>query len=261
MKLNEICQTEKLDLTEAADGSVTMRIPFMVADTVNANKRRYPMEVLKGAVADLKTRLTKRTAYGSSAHMKELEVNDVAHMITDVGMAGKTVQATVKVLPTTRGRNLLAILKAGGRVGVSARGTGNVVKTADGIDEVQGDYKMDGFDFVMAPSFDLHADSSMIMESAPVDDKPKAPGLESFSSDVQRLDERLRRERLERHYDEALRAGWGPASFEEYCATIGNAEYMAQVEKINRRKSADASLGYERTQAEVYNELDEKGEL
>ena len=184
MKLNELVQTEKLDLTEAADGSVVMRIPFLLGDQTNKNNRRYPTEVLKSAVADLKKRLTARTAYGSSAHMKELEVNDVAHMVSDVSMEGKQVVGTVKVLPTTRGRNLMTIIRAGGRVGVSARGAGSTVKTADGIDEVQGDYKMSGFDFVLNPSFDLHADAGMIMESAKIDEEPKAAGRTEFSTDL-----------------------------------------------------------------------------
>ncbi len=195
-----ILSDPNLQISEDHTG-VRLRLPFLIADTVNKNNRRYPLAVVKSAISKLKERIAQRTAYGSSAHLKELESHDVSHMIEDVSLEGNTAYATVRVLYTTKGRDVLAILRGGGRLGVSARGVGNTKKDEKGVDVVENDYRLDGFDWVLNPSFELRAGREQIIESAPID-QDEAP-------------RELTEEERRTLYRQALYAGWS-GTLEEY---------------------------------------------
>jgi hypothetical protein len=139
-----------------------MRVPVLQADTKNANSRTYPMAVVKAAIEDLKSKLKKRTAFGSTKHEKDLEVDQVSHYIEDIELDETgTAQAVLKILPTQRGRNLSAIIRGGGRLGVSARGEGAV---KEGV--VQAGYRLLGLDFCLDPSFGFRVGKeAMVFES------------------------------------------------------------------------------------------------
>jgi len=53
-----------------------------------------------------------------------MSVNDVSHRLLSVQMQEKNAIAEAAILNTDRGKNLQEILKGGGSVGVSMRGTG-----------------------------------------------------------------------------------------------------------------------------------------
>ena len=168
MRLIEILSIEA-NLEESADGCLRMKIPFLTVDVPTANKRLYPLKVVQQAVAELKKKLSNGLAYGSTRHPKEgLEVDDVSHGLEDIELEGKQVVATVKIFPTQKGRNLLTLLRHGGKVGVSARGFGEV-QNEGGTDIVKPGYSLAGVDFCLAPASGLYADAGMVCESAPFD--------------------------------------------------------------------------------------------
>ena len=171
MKLCEIIET-KLKATKDGEAFL-MRFPFLYAGVKNANAREYPAETIKKAIAKLKDRLTRRSAYGAAGHPKEMEVDDVSHQIVDVDVDEKgNAMATVKVLPTIKGRNLGIIIKNGGSLGVSSRGSGDV---KDGV--VQDNLEIAGVDFVLSPSFNIHVGKEAMFESAPLTEDGTDPAV------------------------------------------------------------------------------------
>ncbi|MEN6559265.1 MAG: hypothetical protein ABFD52_00635 [Acidobacteriota bacterium] len=192
MKLTEFLDTES-QLNESSDGALRMEVPFLEADKQTANHRLYPLSVLSAAVEGLKKRLSKATGYGSTSHKDRLEVPDVSHIIEDVKMKGKTAVATLKILPTEKGHDLQVILKNGGRIGVSARGRGEV-RVAEGQEIVNQGYSMEGLDFVLSPASGMYAGMEMVCESAPIEDRKETAM-------------KLTEEELDRKYAEALFAG------------------------------------------------------
>lgn len=139
--------------------SLMLEFVFMTADEVNLNKRVYPFKVVKKAIEKASTRLAKgATLFGAAAHPeKTLELDSVSHFLTKLWLQSKTAFAEAKIVPTTSGKNLSAILKAGGKLGVSARGVGNVKTDKSGISTVQEDYELLSVDFVVSPSFNTFA--------------------------------------------------------------------------------------------------------
>ncbi|MCJ7588869.1 MAG: hypothetical protein MUQ00_13350 [Candidatus Aminicenantes bacterium] len=154
---------------EGADKLTRMRFKFMEAEKVNVNKRRYPADVLSHAVSEAQKKINSGgSIYGSLGHLGTFEVSDISHRILSLSMNGHDAVAEAQVLNTSKGRDLFAVIQAGGAVGVSARGTGNVVNEG-GIDVVQSDYCLAGIDCVINPSFDAHISQANIYESASFD--------------------------------------------------------------------------------------------
>jgi hypothetical protein len=143
---------------------MAMRFKFIEADIVNGNKRRYPKAVLESAFRSLKERAQAGKVMGSDHHPKEADLDTVTHLIEDVYLHGRDGIAHVKILPTARGKNLMAIVANGGRLGISARGNGSV-KDMGGVNEVQPDYKLASIDFVTSPSFNVFAGAGEVYES------------------------------------------------------------------------------------------------
>ena len=123
----KLCETNKIELRKLdPDGdSFRMRVPVLSSDQPNLNKRTYPFAVVKAAVEALKAKLQTRSAFGSTRHEKDLEIDAVSHTIEDIELDDKgTASAVVRILGTARGKNLASIIKGGGSLGVSARGEG-----------------------------------------------------------------------------------------------------------------------------------------
>jgi hypothetical protein len=196
-KITEIKHTS---LTPDGD-SFKMRVPVLQADIENANKRRYPFAVVKAAVEEMRAKLRKRTAYGSTRHEKDLDVDAISHIIEDLELDEKGLaSAIIRIFPTARGKNLAAIIRGGGALGVSARGFGDVDEK--GI--VKPGYRLAGVDFVTDPSFNFHVGKECAMfESREVED------------DGAVTEKPLTKEQLADRYLFALSAGY-KGTFEQY---------------------------------------------
>jgi len=156
-KTSEIKHTQ---LTPDGD-SFRMRVPVLQADAPpNANKRTYPFAVVKAAVEALKAKLQTRSAFGSTRHEKDLEIDQVSHTIEDIELDDKGMaSAVLRILGTQRGKNLAAIIRGGGSLGISARGFGDV----DEKGSVKPGYRIAGVDFTLDPSFNFIAGKECVM--------------------------------------------------------------------------------------------------
>src|SRR5215472_7529570 len=71
----------------------------------NSNNRWYPREMMEGAVADLRTKIESKTAFGTLGHTSDanLEHDKVSHLVESVRRNGDDWIAKVKLLDTPYG--------------------------------------------------------------------------------------------------------------------------------------------------------------
>jgi hypothetical protein len=104
----------------------------MQADLVNGNNRVYPLAEITSAVNNINKRIKEGyTVYGELNHPDNLQIdlNNVSHIITEMWMDGTNAFGKAKIIENhPKGQIVKAILEAGGKLGVSSRGSGNVVE-------------------------------------------------------------------------------------------------------------------------------------
>lgn len=141
-------------------------ISFAKADWKNGNDRIYPKTVLKTAVEALNSKLSKGFVAGYPGHVSgEVgAVADISHIlrrvtVDETGLA----KADIGILSTTKGKDLLKLLKAGLSFGLSMRGYGEL----DSDKKIKPGYKLKTVDVVEQPSFQNFArlDSTNVYES------------------------------------------------------------------------------------------------
>lgn len=104
---------------------------FMMADVKNHNQRVYPLSEIAAAVDSVNRIIVEgHTVYGELNHPDNLtiDLNNVSHIITEMRMEGANAIGKAKILNTPKGNIVKAILEGGGKLGVSSRGSGNVVE-------------------------------------------------------------------------------------------------------------------------------------
>lgn len=120
------------------------------ADTRNLNERIYPLHELTKAVNEMRERIANGVSVLCECdHPDTLSINldRVAGMITKIWMDGTNAMGEIKILPTTHGCNMRAMLESGVRLGVSSRGSGNVDHSG-----YVSDFEMVTVDIVAQPS-------------------------------------------------------------------------------------------------------------
>ena len=118
----------------------------------NANQRVYPVTEISRAVNTLNDQITGGySVLGEVDHPERLNINldRVSHMITEMWMDGPNGYGKLKVLPTPMGTLVKTMLESGVKLGVSSRGSGNVME--DGSGQVS-DYEIITVDVVAQPS-------------------------------------------------------------------------------------------------------------
>ena len=158
MKLiaEEIQEVEYI-VEEKEDGNKDMKIRgiFMQADMKNRNGRVYPMGVLQKEVNRYnKEFVAEGRAFGELGHPEGPTVNldRVSHMITKLEADGKNFIGEAKLLSTPMGEIAKALIKDGGKLGVSSRGMGSI-ESKNGANYVKSD-------FYLATAADIVADPS-----------------------------------------------------------------------------------------------------
>ena len=135
-------------------GDITkVRVKFTQADEKNGNGRIYPLALWQREVSRIQDDINAGGVLGMSTHPKDAvtDAGDVSHIVSKLELdKNGTGWAELKILDTTKGRNLKTVMKAGGRLGVSTRGFGTMDSNT-GI--VNDDYKLDNLDIVTNPSF------------------------------------------------------------------------------------------------------------
>lgn len=119
-----------IKLMESEDGKeLVMAGLFIQGEVQNQNGRVYPSDEIKRAVESVRQRLSKgETVLGELDHPEELQINldRVSHIITDMHVDGSNGMGKLKIIETPMGNIAKSLLKAGAKLGVSSRGSGNV---------------------------------------------------------------------------------------------------------------------------------------
>ena len=117
----------------------------------NANQRVYPVNEIGRAVKTLNDQISGGySVLGEVDHPEGLNINldRVSHMISDCWMDGPNGYGKLKLLPTPMGQLVTTMLESGVKLGVSSRGSGNVL---EGSGEVS-DFEIITVDVVAQPS-------------------------------------------------------------------------------------------------------------
>jgi hypothetical protein len=150
-------RTVKLSLVEDTEktGKVFVRGEFGRADLATENKRVYPKKLWEREFTRLEQSLNARQMFGELDHPTDgrTSLNRVSHIITNLTLDDNNiVVGEAEILDTERGKNLMAMLKAGCSVGVSSRGYGSTKPNDKGEEVVQEDYRLVTYDFVAEPA-------------------------------------------------------------------------------------------------------------
>lgn len=158
MKLQEIYESVFELIEEAKNPNILATLKFVgaKADFENSNKRTYPKKILTKAVEDFNDEIRKQNVTGILANLDHAQgaypsLNKGSHLITKLWMDGDLMRGEAKVLNTSRGRDVMTILKSGIKPGISIKGHGNLSK--DGVIKDDGTYKLFSADIVSKPSF------------------------------------------------------------------------------------------------------------
>ena len=155
-------------LLEDGNDPYTLSGKFGHADVPTSNKRLYPRKIYEREIQKLQKKISEGKVYGELDHpddgktklqrtavlLKKLTINENGEVI-----------GQIKILETSMGKELRAIVDGGGAIGISSRGYGSVRLNEDGYNVVQEDFNLMTFDPVADP-----AESSAYLEQ----DKPAA---------------------------------------------------------------------------------------
>ena len=123
-------EASKVQIVESQDGKdLFMAGLFIQGDVKNQNGRIYPKDEIQKAVESVKHRLGNgETVMGELDHPEELQINldRVSHIITEMHCDDANGIGKLKIIDTPMGNIARALLKAGAKLGVSCRGSGNV---------------------------------------------------------------------------------------------------------------------------------------
>ena len=146
MKLiKELIEEENLQfITENKNGEKRYYIEgvFMQADVKNKNGRMYGSNMLSDKVDEyVKNFIEKNRAYGELGHPANPSINleRVSHRIVSLERDGSNFVGKAQVSSTPYGNIVKGLLEDGGKLGVSSRGLGSLMKE-NGVLKVQNDF-------------------------------------------------------------------------------------------------------------------------
>ena len=146
MKLiKELIEEENLQfITEDKNGEKRYYIEgvFMQADVKNKNGRMYGSNMLSEKVDEyVKNFIEKNRAYGELGHPANPSINleRVSHRIVSLERDGSNFVGKAQVSSTPYGNIVKGLLEDGGKLGVSSRGLGSLMKE-NGVFKVQNDF-------------------------------------------------------------------------------------------------------------------------
>lgn len=151
---------EQVEVIEEARGEVKETYItgiYLQAGLKNKNNRIYPPPVLEREVNRYVEECVKRNcAWGELGHPDTPKLNEdrISHRITEMTRSGNDWHGKAIVCDTRNGQDVKAMIKSGGRLGISSRGMGSLVTdAATGVHTVANDYRlMVGGDIVLNPS-------------------------------------------------------------------------------------------------------------
>jgi hypothetical protein len=127
---------------------------FAQAEVKNGNRRFYPKPVLeKSTDVYIENYLKKNRAGGELNHPDRpfIDPKEVGIVIENLSWHGNNVEGKARVLNTTNGKTIAALMEGGFSLGVSTRGLGTL-RESNGINYVEDGYMMTAVDVVDNPS-------------------------------------------------------------------------------------------------------------
>jgi len=139
-------------------------------DYVNGNNRVYPMAVWEREVPRVKDLITQGRFIGLADHPSGgffgagASILNTVIKFDDLRIEGREVWGDVTIIPTTKGKDVIEIAKAGVQIGASTRGRGSLTRPEEGYTDPDGvthqdvgvvdvdSYSFDGVDLVLQPS-------------------------------------------------------------------------------------------------------------
>lgn len=147
---------DKTLIKELKDKKAPILVPAIIqrADAVNQNKRIYPRAILEREVENYRKAVMEGRATGELDHPDSsiVSLENVSHVIRDIGWQGNDVVGTIEILNTPKGRIAQELMEAGIRLGISSRGVGETIRTNEGFDQVDESFMLVAFDLVSEPS-------------------------------------------------------------------------------------------------------------
>lgn len=136
------------------DGKVRVRGEFARSGQATENKRVYPQKVWEREIGRLGKPMKERRVFGEIDHPLDgrTSLNRVSHIVTNMALEDGILVGEAEILPTDKGKNLMALLKSGCKIGISSRGYGSTKSNEKGEEVVQEDYRLVTFDFVADPA-------------------------------------------------------------------------------------------------------------
>lgn len=139
----------------------------MTANVVNGNRRRYPVDVVRAAVDELRNHLNESAGQGRAIQiLGEAEhpsdkggrpnLLETVTKWDEVVFDGTRVDLTGRIVETSKGKDILTLMESGVMPGVSLRGYGDGKAVGKGDDKVfeVTELHITGFDLVLEPSFE-----------------------------------------------------------------------------------------------------------
>lgn len=145
----------RFQLVESKEGRPKIKGRFGMVETATNNGRLYGEALMTRELGRLSEDIERRRVFGELDHPADgrTRLNRVSHIITSLEInEEKEVIGEAEILNTDAGRNLLAIIEAGGEVGVSSRGMGTTKSDAKGNKIVNEDFRLMTFDVVAEPA-------------------------------------------------------------------------------------------------------------
>lgn len=158
-------------------------------DIPTANGRIYPTSIMQKEIERLQQRIDESSLYAAVDHPGDgkSRIRDTGAIIRGLRIESDgTIWGKFQIIDETdHGRNLAAILKAGGAIGVSSRGLGSTRPHHESGKEIVGeDFRLVAFDFVLDPAVStaypkfFNEDVEGLAEEVGVDDlRAKFPHL------------------------------------------------------------------------------------
>jgi hypothetical protein len=166
----------QVSLLETVEGKRRVKIEGAItANVVNGNRRRYPSAVVEAAIDELRGHLNESAGQGRAIQVlgeaehpsdKSGRANllETVTKWEEVTFDGQRVDLTGRILETSKGKDILALMEGGVKPGVSLRGYGEGKSIGKGDDKVfeVSELHITGFDLVLEPSFE---NSAQLVES------------------------------------------------------------------------------------------------
>lgn len=131
-----------------------INVKMGVVDIPNHNNRIYPRKVIESELNRVFGEggsLVLGTAYRDGEGYSDLvlKLEDATHIIKDGWIDGREIRGEIKLLDNIESNSRRQMLEILDEIELLPRGVGSLEKNRDGVEVVQDDYVLHGFDIIL----------------------------------------------------------------------------------------------------------------